>query len=85
MAPSQSCPPDLEPAFLTQYNYGRKLYKVHQDIVDTKSKISNQETALDKEQDPKVRKALRAEIDALYSQRHTLESAESLLGENPPR
>jgi len=82
---AQSCPPDMEPAFLVQYNYGRRLHQVRNDISRTRSEISNKEAALEKEEDRHARADLRHDIASLDRQMRDLESEEAALRANPPQ
>jgi hypothetical protein len=81
----QVCPPDLEPAFLVQFNYGKALYKSKQDIDNTKKDIDKKEDSLKKENDANVRKALRTEIEALDRALSALQRADATLRANPPK
>lgn len=82
---AQSCPPDMEPAFLVQYNYGHKLYQVGSDIRNTRREIQRKENELQTEQDYYKRKDLRSEIASLDRQIRNLESEEASLRANPPQ
>lgn len=82
---AQSCPPDMEPAFLVQYNYGRRLHQVRNDISHARSEINNKETALEKEEDSRTRADLRHDIASLDRQVRELESEEAALRANPPQ
>ncbi len=81
----QVCPPDLEPAFLVQFNYGKDLYKSQQDVDNTKREINKKEDSLKKENDANVRKALREEIAALDRALSALQRADATLRANPPK
>lgn len=81
----QVCPPDLEPAFVAQFEYGKALYQSRQDMEATKREIEKKENALKKENDAAERKELRSEIATLDRTLRALERADAALRMNPPK